>query len=194
MNQKFINSIKMWANMSTQGTALTSLGVVNAFDPNTYQVQVLLHAATDSAPALQTGWIPLATPWSGNGWGMFCPAKTGDLILVHFQDGSLQNPIAGMRLYFDGAQALNVPSGEFWLVHETGSYLKLTNDGKISISSGDNIEIISGTQINIMAPKINIVGSEVNIYSDAIKAGQESGQFQPLFKSDGSLTENVEAT
>lgn len=156
MHEKFINSIKMWANMSTQGTANTSLGIVNAFDPNNYQVQVLLHAATDSAPALQTGWIPLATPWSGNGWGMFCPAKTGDLILVYFQDGSLQNPIAGMRLYFDGAQPLNVPSGEFWLVHETGSYLKMTNDGKISVHSKSDMNLTSDTKINISAPTVTI--------------------------------------
>jgi|JI102314A2RNA_FD_contig_61_175113_length_8404_multi_2_in_0_out_0_8 uncharacterized protein involved in type VI secretion and phage assembly len=184
---KFINNMRMWANMATQGSLFTALGNITAFDPTGYQVQVILQEATNDAPALQTGWIPLATPWAGNGWGMFCPASPGDLILVFFQDGSLQNPIAGMRLFFDGALPLNVPAGEMWLVHKTGSALKLTNDGGITIQGTADINIASDTKINLTAPEINITGA-------TIKAGDTGGSFDYLKKADGSNTANLQGS
>ncbi len=178
---KFINNMRMWANMATQGSFYTALGMVTAFDPTGYQVQVLLQ---EDFP---TGWIPLASPWAGNGWGMFCPASPGDLILVFFQDGSLQNPIAGMRLFFDGALPLNVPAGEMWLVHQTGSALKLTNDGGITIQGTADINIASDTKINLEAPEINITGA-------TIKAGETGGSFDYLKKADGSNTANLQGS
>ena len=154
--QKLLNTMRMWSNMATQNIAQTALGLVNAFDPSTYQVQVLLQEATEDAPALPTGWIPLTSPWAGNGWGMFAPASPGDLILVFFQDGNLQNPIAGMRLFFDGAQPLAVQGGECWLVHQSGSCLKFNNDGTVTLNSNANLTISSVTQIDLDAPTINI--------------------------------------
>lgn len=193
--QKLLNTMRMWANMATQGLAYTSLGAVNAFDPSTYQVQVLLQAPTEDAPAFTTGWIPLASPWVGNGWGMFAPASPGDLILVFYQDASLQNPIAGMRLFFDEQRPLPVDAGEFWLVHQTGSTLKFNNDGTVDLSSNDTLRLAAVNEIDLTAPTVNITASTAcNITSPAINAGVSGGTFEPLLNVLMQPTVNLKAT
>jgi len=60
---------------------------------------------------------------------------------------------------------LPVSSGEFWLVHKTGSFLKLTNDGKVSINGN--------AEIDITAPIINIgstTGSSAVSIGDLVSA------------------------
>jgi len=184
---KLANTLRMMSNMASQGMMATAIGSVNAFDPSGYQVQVLLQAQTSDGPALQTGWIPLATPWAGNGWGMFAPASPGDLILVFFQDGSLQNPIAGMRLFFNGQQPLNVSSGEMQLVHQSGSAFKFNNDG--------SVELIANTELNLNAPTVNInASSACNINCPSITAGPTGGTFEPLLNALSVPTLNIKAT
>lgn len=185
--QKLLNAMRMMSSMANQGTMQTAIGKVNAFDPSTYQVQVLLQAATDDAPALATGWIPLASPWTGDGWGMFVPASTGDLILVFFQDGSLQNPIAGMRIFYDEQLPTEVQGGEMYLIHKSGSCLKFLNDGTVELNSNSTLKISSDTKIDLTAPI-------VNIDAEMIKAGPEDGVFQPVLLADSSTSINLMAT
>ena len=54
------------------------------------------------------------------------------------------NPNMGfvcLRFFNDDYRPLAVPSGELWLVHQSGAYLKLTNDGKVSINAAAEIDI-----------------------------------------------------
>lgn len=152
---KFINIMKMQAAIQQNGLNYTSVGSVTAYDPLSYSAQVQLLSATDDEPALQTGWLPIGTIWMGNGWGMFSPPNIGDLVAVHFQEGNLQNAFIGVRLYNQTSPPLDVTSGEMWLVHSSGSYIKLTNDGKLSLNST--------VEINVTAPIVNIDSAEVNL-------------------------------
>jgi hypothetical protein len=34
-----------------------------------------------------TGWLPVLSPWVGNGWGLFAPVTPGDQVDVQFVDG-----------------------------------------------------------------------------------------------------------
>ena len=188
--------------MSMQGQTFTALGSVNAFDPTGYQVQVLLQAETEDAPATVTGWIPLASPWTGNGWGMFAPASTGDLILVFFQDGSLQNPIAGLRLFYNDQLPIPVEAGEMWLVHKSGSSLKFKNDGTVSLESPGTLSVSSLNQIDLTAPTVNINADTacninagaINLNSVLTQVGPTGGTFQQLFNVLSQPTVNLEAT
>lgn len=185
--QKFINNIKMHASMATNAYTYPSVGQVTAYDPDNYLVQVQLQVATSDSPALATGWIPLASPWVGNGWGMFAPPSIGDIIEVHYQEGSLVNAFACLKFYGDPVRPLSVPSGEFWLVHKTGSFVKFTNDGNVSISSS--------TKIDITAPIVNITAStSISLRSPSVKMGDLDGPLQPILLADNSPSANVEST
>ena len=109
------------------------LGRVTSFDPSNYSVKVMLQ------PELAlTGWLPLVSQWAGNGWGMFSPptagdgVHSGDFIVVQFHDGDFDNGVACQQFFNDQNRPLPVPSGEFWLVHKSGSFIKLLSDGSIS--------------------------------------------------------------
>ena len=145
----------MQAAIQQNGITYTGVGQVTAYDPANYYAQVQLLSETDDEPALQTGWIPIGTAWMGNGWGLFAPPNIGDIVAVHFQEGNLQNGFVGMRIYNQTSPPTEVQSGEFWLIHSSGAFIKLTNDHKLSISSP--------LEVNITAPTVNIGNATVNL-------------------------------
>ena len=157
-----MNMIRQQASIVNNSRSLSDIGIVTGYNPDNYSVSVELYPATADSPSLQTGFIPLLTPWAGNGWGLFLPPNIGDMIEVHYPTGSLQTPYAALRNFNFGSRPLSVQSGEFWLVHQTGSFIKLTNDGNLAISSG--------TVINVTAPIVNIDSAEVNLGSGTLGA------------------------
>lgn len=140
MMQAIRNQMMLAAKMATADRAPTKLGAVTSYDPDNYAVVVLLRPED-----ITTGWLPLVSSWSGNNWGMFAPPSIGDLVEVQFVDGSLEAGFACQRFYTDQNRPLNVPSGEFWLVHKSGSLLKFHNDG--------TVELHAATAINSSAPQ-----------------------------------------
>lgn len=129
-----MNAARREAAAVLGSVALTSTGIVKSFDPAKYAVRVELQPQ-----GILTGWIPLLSPWVGNGWGMFCPPTIGDLVEVDFLGGHIGSGVAGLRFYNDQDVPLSVPSGEFWLVHKAGQVLKFHNDGTIEISAPGRI-------------------------------------------------------
>ncbi len=178
--QKLINALKAQSSIAANaGKYQTTVGIVTAYDPVNRLLQVQLFPATDDAPALQTGWIPLTSAWTGNGYGLFLAPNVNDLVVVHYQEGSLLTAFADSFFFNDTRRPLNVPSGEAWLFHQTGSYIKLTNDGKVSINGQAEIDMttptmnitVSGT-CTVSAATANVTASaEINLTAPTINLG-----------------------
>jgi phage baseplate assembly protein gpV len=149
-------------------TANVRLATVTSYDPSNYAAKVLIQPEGH-----ETGFLPVTSPWAGNGWGLFCPPTPGDVVDVHFQEGGKQAGFVALRHFGDQFRPLPVPSGEFWLVHRSGSFVKLHNDG--------TIEINAQTAVNATAPVFNLVG-DVNVTGNIIATGDISDL------SDGSGT------
>lgn len=158
MIDKFLNIMRQQASLVNNSIASTAIGKIVAYDQVQHYASVELYPAdTDDALSspMVTGMMPIFSPWVGSGWGMFSPPSIGDIVEVHFQEGSLQNGYIGMKTWNLNHPPLSVPSGEWWLVHQSGSSIKLTNDGKVSIQSG--------LEIDITAPIVNVSGGSVNL-------------------------------
>lgn len=183
--EKFLNTVRMQANLATSTLKNSSIGVITGVDLGNYLVTAQLLDATDDDPAIQTGWIPILSPWVGSGWGMFCPPSTGDLCDIHFQEGNLNNAYASLRVSATTANQSPAQSGEFWLVHQTGAIIKLTNDGITIDAASMKLSLQSSNEIDINAPI-------VNINSPSITLG--NGVLTPLLKSDDTPTVNVKAS
>ena len=140
---RLLNEIRKQAQMATAGIAQVKTGLVTGYDATNYSVKV-----TIQPEGIETGWIPLLSPWVGNGWGMFCPPSVGDMVEVQFEQGGAEAAFACMRFYNDSDRPLAAPSGEFWLVHKLGASVKLTNDGKLLINGQ--------AEIDLTAPTLNI--------------------------------------
>jgi phage baseplate assembly protein gpV len=155
---RLINQLRAQALQTQQTTATTRRGTVVSYDPNAYAVKVLIQP-----DEVLTAWIPLKSAWVGNGWGMFCPPSIGDAVELDFQEGDAGVSCVGWRFYNDQDQPLPCPSGEFWLVHQSGSLLKFHNGGDVELVAAGTLTS-SASQWNHKGPlqvsgDVHITGS-----------------------------------
>lgn len=140
MMHNLLNTLRAASQQAAQTTATTRQGVVTNYDPDAYAIRVMLQPDN-----ILTGWLPLKSPWVGNGWGLFCPPGIGDLVEIDYQEGAVGAGSVGWRFYNDDDRPLPCPSGEFWLVHQSGSLLKFHNDGGVElVTAGDLRETVNG--------------------------------------------------
>jgi len=122
------------ARQSDAGINQTRQGIITSYDPVNYAVKIQLQPTGE-----ETGWIPLSSPWVGNGWGFAAGPMIGAVAEVDFDGGQ---PGAGMvsgQFYNDEDRCPGPPSGEFWLVHETGALLKFLNSGEVLLSAKEKL-------------------------------------------------------
>lgn len=180
MRDAFANLIRAHAQMAQGEKSGHRVGQITAYDPNKYAVKVKFWPRTDES----TGWIPLASTYVGAGWGLVAAPSVGDQVIVAFD---LEDQDAGVvvgRFYTDVEQPPAAPSGEFWLVHKSGSFLKFTNDGNVSLNAAGNLNATVGGNMtanvtgnaNTTAAQANVTASSsASITAPTIKIGS-SGQ------------------
>ncbi|MFC4526424.1 phage baseplate assembly protein V [Dyella halodurans] len=125
------NSMRAQANLANQSRTFSRLGEVSAYDPNTYSVKV-----TFQPDGNETGWIPLGTLQVGSGFGIYAAPNIGDQIEVRFQEGDRDTGVAGPVVFDNQSPPAKVPAGEIWVLHKSGAFFKLTNDGKAAFNDG----------------------------------------------------------
>jgi phage baseplate assembly protein gpV len=126
---RFVNALKSEAGRLDQIQAQPRFGLVTSVDPVNATVRVMLQPES-----VLSGWLPLLSPWVGAGWGMSCPPAPGDQVFVLAQEGDAEHGVVVGRAFSNIASAPQAPAGELWLVHRSGSFLKLRNDGTVQIS------------------------------------------------------------
>jgi phage baseplate assembly protein V len=133
------NAMRLQAMMQYSGRAQTRYGLVSSFDPDRYCAKVTLQPS-----GKETGWLPVGTPWAGNGWGFFAPPPIGAQVKIEFPEGVTDVGVVTLSFYNDDDRPLSVPSGEIWLVHQTGASIKLTNAGNVEVEVKDGQFIVKG--------------------------------------------------
>lgn len=135
----FLNVMRGQAGAATQRRRHAKLGIVSAYDPNSYTVKVQFPYDDGAQP--ETGWIPLGAMAVGNQWGIYAPPAVNDQIVVIFQDGGVNAGVAIQCIFDDISPPAPVPSGEIWVLHKLGQFFKLTNDGKATFSDGHGASV-----------------------------------------------------
>ncbi len=133
---KAFNRARRDGDDAVAALAVPRLAVVDSYDPVHYAARVLFQPENKLS-----GWLPVMTPWPGNGWGLYCPPSPGDQVQVLFQEDGQGTGAVCLRTYSNQVRPLTVNSGEFWLVHQKGTFLKLTNDGKVLINSTVELDV-----------------------------------------------------
>lgn len=133
---KLRNVIRQEAQRVMGGITLPRMGIVTNYDPARHSARVLLQPE-----GIQTGYLPVTTAWVGNGWGMYSPPSIGNVVEVHFQQGGKEAGFIVNRFFSSKTKPLAVPSEEFWVVHKSGTAIKLTNDGNVLISAHADLRI-----------------------------------------------------
>ena len=114
--------------------AKTQYGTVTAYNPNDYTVRVMLQPE-----GVETGWIPLATPWAGNNLGAVFGPALNDQVRIDFAGGEVEAALAGGRFFNVNSVPPIVQSGQAAIVDKAGSYVRLNNDGTITLGASTGI-------------------------------------------------------
>ena len=130
-----LNALKAQGANQDQASGTSRFGTVTSVNPATATARVKLQPE-----GVLTGWLPLLTPWVGNGWGLVCPPSPGDQVLVLPQEGDAEHGLIIASTWSAKTIPPPAPSGEFWLVHKSGSYLKLQNDGTIQVKGDLHVQ------------------------------------------------------
>ena len=126
--ERFVNALKAQAAAMDRAQGQPRFGVVASVDAQRYAARVKLQPE-----GVLSGWLPILSPWVGAGWGMVCPPAPGDQVMVLAQEGDAENGVIVGASFSDAHRAPAAALGELWLVHGSGSFLKLANDGTVRV-------------------------------------------------------------
>ncbi len=124
---RFMNALRGQAASMDLAAGKPRFAVVSSVDPTRAVVRVMFQPEN-----LLSGWLPLLSSWVGIGWGFCCPPSPGDQVLVLPHDGDPENGVVIGGIWHDNGAPPQTPSGELWMVHSSGSFLKLKSDGSIA--------------------------------------------------------------
>jgi phage baseplate assembly protein V len=157
-------------------------GTVSSVDTATMTAKVTLQP-----DGVLTNWLPIMCPAIGMGWGVIFPPNVGDQVLVVPHDGDPDNLVIIGAVFSQQQVPPNGSNpGEFWLVHQTGSFIKVTMDGNVSINSPQMINVTATSQINLTAPTVTVTAStEVQMVTPLLTV---TGN---IIDNSGSNTDNL---
>ncbi|AVA37651.1 phage baseplate assembly protein V [Cupriavidus metallidurans] len=145
------------AQLAQAGRAESVVGIVTSYDPGNAAARVRIQPVDPDFPDRSlTGWLPVISPWVGNGWGLDAPVSPGDQVEVKFFGGEIENGYVAGRLFSDQQRPTGAKSGEFFLTHASGSKLQFHNDGTVTLVSAGTLTS-QAPQWNHNGP-VNITG------------------------------------
>lgn len=154
------NAIRQQARMSTNDYALPRLATISSYDASNHAVKVILQPVDPEIGQQESNWMPLGAIGIGNGWGVAVGPQIGDQVMVVYENGDFSSGSIVGRYFSVAQQAPAVPSGEIWAVHKQGQFLKLTNDGKVSIQdSGGSVLTLNADGTSTLTSNLTINGT-----------------------------------
>lgn len=141
--REFEQAMSIAAQRAGDAKQDTRCGLIDAYDPATYCVKVRLQPS-----GVLTGWIPIASCYVGNGWGMQVGPSVGDAVVLQAQEGGPDAAIVVGSMFNDVERPMNVPSGELWIRHKSGSFLKFKNNGDVELNTARDLVATVGRDLS----------------------------------------------
>lgn len=157
---------------------LLAWGHICNYDPDAHAVKVLIPTFVSSdGQMMVTPWMPLGTPWAGNGYGLQVAPKgsatpddltAGELVLILMIEQEQGPSVVATMFYADQLpppsqllpEGAELKRGEALVRHESGSVIYLREGGQV--------EVAAASQLDMVAPIVNIAGNVVNIGGDNV--------------------------
>ncbi|SDX12425.1 hypothetical protein SAMN05518669_103345 [Variovorax sp. YR634] len=155
--REFEQAMSVAAQRAGDAKQDTRCGIVDSYDPATYSVKVLLQPAN-----VPTGWIPILSPYVGNGWGLQVGPEIGDAVVLQAQEGGGDAAIVIGSMFNDIERPMLVPSGEMWIRHKSGSFLKFKNSGDVELNTDHDLIATVGNDLSVTVDgkaTVNVAGT-----------------------------------
>lgn len=140
----------------------SEVGIVSEVNEETHSCKVILSPSNNT----ELNWCPVIEAMaSKNGTGTsFLPVE-GDHVIVDYYNGNKSSPIIRGGIY---SEAMPPPaggrSGEPAWFHKSGSFIKLTSDGKVKINGAVEIDITTPKLVITTTGDVDInAGGNVNV-------------------------------
>jgi phage baseplate assembly protein gpV len=141
--REFEQAMSVAAQRAGDAKQDTRCGLIDSYDPDAYSVKVRLQPSN-----VLTGWIPIASCYVGNGWGMQVGPTIGDAVVLEAQEGGGDAAIVTGSMFNDVERPMSVPSGEFWIRHKSGSFLKFKNNGDVELNTEHDLIATVGNDLS----------------------------------------------
>ena len=163
------------------------IGVVDSYDPGRHAVKVMFPDEEKLS-----GWLPIGSAWTGNGWGLHMAPAIGAQAVVSYHDGDTNAGFVSHQLFSKTDAPLSVPSGDMWMQHQNGCALRLHSDGLVELVSGQVQVGQGGSTFHQL-----VHDAFVALFNEHTHAGVQSGSStsgQPVQQmSEAQLTQNLTA-
>lgn len=130
--------------------------VVTSYNPNLPAVKGTLQPY-----GIESGWMPLASPFVGSGFGIAIGPNIGDQLHVEFMHGDPNSPRATYRITSNSDQPPVAQAGEIVIQAQQGQMIKMTADGKLAITANADTSITISGKLAISANEVDISGNVV---------------------------------
>src|ERR1700733_14596139 len=94
MTSTLANIIKSHAASLDHSAGQVKFGTVTSVNTNNATARVRIQPE-----GVLSGWLPLVSPWVGNGWGVACPPQPGDQVLLVPQEGDVEQGIMSAEFF-----------------------------------------------------------------------------------------------
>lgn len=170
-----LNIVRREAQKAMDQRAMVRMGILSAYDPNNYAAKVRLQPED-----VETGWLPIHSPAAGNGYGFFFGPTPGDVVEVHFQEGGKGAGFVGLRQFGDVNRPVPVQSGEFMVIHPSGSTFRLTNDGKSTVADSSGASFTLNADGSATLDADLLVNGDIRATGDITDLNDGSGSLNSL--------------
>ena len=120
-----------------------------------------------------TGWAYPASPYAGDGYGLYLMPEKGDPVWIEFENGSIEQPIWTGAWWRSGALPDPKDPSQRVLTSKKGMQIVMDDsDGKLILKhpGGASIELSdSGIVLKFQAKKIEITSSSVNVNGGSLE-------------------------
>ena len=125
---RLFNALKAQAAMLDSRVGQPRFGIITSVNTGNATARVAMQPEN-----VITGWLPVLSPWTGVNQGIVCPPAPGDQVLVIPQEGDGEQGVIVGRAFSDQQPPPPAPAGELWIVHRSGSSIRLLDDGTVHI-------------------------------------------------------------
>jgi phage baseplate assembly protein gpV len=176
----FANAIRQQARASQNEFTTPRLATISSYDASSHAVKVIDQPVDPEVGEVESNWMPLGAIGIGNGWGVAVGPQINDQVLVVYENGDFSSGTIVARVFSVAQQAIAVPSGEIWAVHQTGSFIKMVTSGDIDVSTAGNLNAtvagnmtanVTGNSSTTAANATVTASGSVTITAPTIKLG-----------------------
>lgn len=160
---ELIHQIKHAAQQQAQEHRPFLYAHIASYDPKLHRVRCVVPSLRDEGDnPVVTSWMPLASAWVGQGWGLQIAPKggatqknptAGEPVVIQLVERS-RGVAAVASMFFNQVNLApfnDLQPGEFGAKHESGSLLKFTKDGDVQVSASRDLLLSAVRDVTITA-------------------------------------------